>query len=252
MGHSLRNLLSVGCRNGTEARTMALHNDILADFPDSPVLVVGGSPCTVSAEVLRRLAAGTVAVVAVDHGLDAVLAAGLYCDLFCGDADSIGVRALGAVRACERGDVRRIGSVLRYEPEKDDTDLGLALCAIASLWPDAPLACACMTGGRPDHALAVMGRLASWTTSDVILVEDEGTGRILHAPALWEIDVCDGATFSFVPLSPQAEVSERGMQWELDHKVVPLLGDLGISNVIVGDRATFEVHEGCAFAWLVR
>ena len=53
------------------------------------VLVVGGSPQGASPEVVRRAAQGCDAVVAVDRGLDAVLAAGLICDLFCGDADTV-------------------------------------------------------------------------------------------------------------------------------------------------------------------
>ena len=56
------------------------------------VLLVGGSPQTCDAVFLKHLYAGCDLVVAVDRGLDAVLDAGLPCDLFCGDADSVGAR----------------------------------------------------------------------------------------------------------------------------------------------------------------
>lgn len=218
---------------------------------DTYVLVVGGSPEPSGAELLRALAADAQAVVAVDHGLDALLTAGVYCDLFCGDADSVGVRARGAVRAAERGDASRVGAVKRYDPHKDDTDLGLALRAVSSRWPATALVCSCLTGGRPDHALAALGRLSSWQGPHAYLVEDDFVARVLHAPASWDVCGYAGATFSFVPLSASAIVSESGMRWNLDHKEVPLLGDLGVSNVIEGQCATFVVHEGCAMAWVM-
>lgn len=91
------------------------------------VLLVGGSPQTCDAVSLKHLYAGCDLVVAVDRGLDAVLDAGLPCDLFCGDADSVGARGLLAVRRCEEGEPSEVFAVERYDPYKDFTDLSLAL-----------------------------------------------------------------------------------------------------------------------------
>lgn len=66
------------------------------------ILVVGGSPEPSSAETIRCAAAGCKAAVAVDRGLDALLAAGVSCDLFCGDADSVSEHGAELVRLCER------------------------------------------------------------------------------------------------------------------------------------------------------
>lgn len=221
----------------------------------SPVLLVGGSPERSSAETLRKAAAGCCAVVAVDRGLDALLDAGLSCDLFCGDADSVSEAGAELVRKAEA--MARAGEhapfdVVRYNPHKDDTDLGLALSEAAARYPGVLLRVTCLSGGNPDHALAVLGRLATWPYG-VEWIEDGFEGRILQAGMEWAITGAHGARFSFVPLSADGtEVSEEGMRWELDHARVPLLADLGISNVIETDSARIACHAGTIACWLFR
>lgn len=219
----------------------------------APVLLVGGSPERASAETLRRAARGCRAIVAVDRGLDALIAAGMACDLFCGDADSVSPEGAELVRAAERT-AQQGGAaafeVVRYNPHKDDTDLGLALAEVAARYPGAPVRATCLAGGKPDHALAVLGRLATWPHG-VEWIENAFEGLVLREGMAWEISGARGDRFSFVPLSAEgAEVSERGMRWELDHARVPLLSDLGISNVIEADPARITCHAGALVCWL--
>lgn len=214
------------------------------------VLLIGGSPEPSSHETIRRAAAGCDAVVAVDRGFDAASAAGIRCTLFCGDADSVSEAGARAVRRAESS---APGSgafdVVRYDPHKDDTDLGLALSEIARRWPGAAIRVTCFSGGHPDHALAVLGCLMSWKGS-VELVEDGFVGRILSAGEAWTLYDATACRLSFVPLSPGATVSERGMRWELDRERVPLLSDLGISNVVDEDGAQITCHEGVIVVWV--
>lgn len=214
------------------------------------ILLVGGSPQACDAVFLRRLYADCDLVVAVDRGLDTVMDAGLPCDLFCGDADSVGARGLSAVRRCEEGEPSEVLAVERYDPYKDFTDLALALRAIDSRWGSVELLCTCLTGGRPDHALAALGCILRWGGS--VRLEDQGfSARLLRAGESWRITGFEGTTFSFVCLSPVGMVSERGMEWGLDHKRVELLSDLGISNVVTDD-AEVTCHEGVIAAYLIR
>lgn len=223
------------------------------------VLIVGGSTEPSSAALVRSLARGCDAVVAVDRGLDVLLEAGCGCDLFCGDADSVSARGAALVCAAEQRNAGGgaadsaplVAAVERYDPHKDFTDLALAQRAIRERWPHAALACTCLAGGRPDHALAVIGRLLAWD-GPVALVEDAFDGRILHAGDAWDIRDRAGARFTFIPLSPEAVVSEAGMRWELNRQRVPLLSDLGISNVVEAAQATVAVHEGAVIAWCFR
>ena len=209
------------------------------------VLVVCGSPVVASAELLSRLAGGCDHVVAVDRGLDALLGAGLSCDVYVGDADTVSDEGRALVDAAKDFEVER------HNPYKDYTDLALALDAIRRRWPAAGLYATCATGGRPDMALSVLGLLATYADGSVWICEDEATARILHQNETWTIENAEGKTFSIIAIAPNTEVSEHGLEWELDHAKLGLLADTGISN-IVRTTATIEVHTGTAVAYLYK
>lgn len=197
-----------------------------------------------SAELLSQLAGECDHIVAVDRGLDALLGAGLSCDVYVGDADTVSDAGRALVDAAKNFEVER------HDPYKDYTDLALALDAIRRRWPAAELYATCATGGRPDMALCVLGLLAGYADAPVWICEDETTARILHAGESWTIQGAEGKTFSIVAIAPNTEVSEHGLEWELDHAPLAPLADTGISNV-VRRTATIEVHTGTAIAYLL-
>lgn len=209
------------------------------------VLVVCGSPVVASAELLRQLTGECDHVVAVDRGLDALLSAGLGCDVYVGDADTVSEEGRALVDAAKDFEIER------HNPYKDYTDLALALDAVRRRWPCAELYTTCATGGRPDMALSVLGLLAAYTDAPVWICEDETTARILHAGESWTIQGAEGKTFSIIAIAPNTEVSEQGLEWGLDHSPLGLLADTGISN-IVRSTAKIEVHTGTAIAYLYK
>ena len=204
-----------------------------------------GSPVVASAELLRHLAGECDHVVAVDRGLDALLGAGLSCDVYVGDADTVSEAGRALVDAANDFEVER------YDPYKDYTDLALALDAIRRRWPGAELYATCATGGRPDMALSVLGLLSAYTDAPVWIKEDKVTARILHKDETWTILGHKNSTFSIIAIAPNTEVSEHGLEWELDHTPLGLLADTGISN-IVRSTATIQVHTGTAIAYLFK
>lgn len=208
------------------------------------VLVVCGSPVVASAELLRQLAGECDRIVAVDRGLDALLGAGLSCDVYVGDADTVSDEGRALVDAAKDFEVER------HNPYKDYTDLALALDTIRRRWPAAELYATCATGGRPDMALSVLGLLSAYTDAPVWICEDETTARILHAGESWTIQGHENSTFSIIAIAPNTEVSEQGLEWELDHSPLGLLADTGISNV-VRSTAKITVHTGVAIAYLL-
>ena len=209
------------------------------------VLVVCGSPVVASAELLHRLTGECDHVVAVDRGLDALLGAGLSCDVYVGDADTVSAEGRALVDAAEDFEVER------HNPYKDYTDLALALDTIRRRWPAAELVATCATGGRPDMALSVLGLLSAYTDAPVWICEDETTARILHAGESWTIQGHENSTFSIIAIAPNTVVSEQGLEWELDHAKLGLLADTGISN-IVRRTAKIQVHTGTAIAYLYK
>lgn len=207
------------------------------------VLVVCGSPVVASPELLCHLAGECDHVVAVDRGLDPLLGAGLSCDVYVGDADTVSDAGRSLVDAAEAFEVER------HDPYKDYTDLALALDSVRRRWPGAEVVATCATGGRPDMALSVLGLLANYKDAPVWIAEDETTARILHEGESWTIEGAEGKTFSIIAIAPNTEVSEHGLEWELDHSSLGLLADTGISNV-VRKTAEIQVHTGTAIAYL--
>lgn len=209
------------------------------------VLVVCGSPEVASPELLCHLAGECDHVVAVDRGLDALLGAGLGCDVYVGDADTVSDAGRALVDAAEAFEVER------HDPYKDYTDLALALDAVRRRWQGAEVVATCATGGRPDMALSVLGLLAGYDDAPVWIVENKVVARILRAGESWIIEDHEGKTFSIIALAPGTVISEHGLEWELDHSPLGLLADTGISN-IVRTTATITVHQGAAIGFLLR
>lgn len=234
---------------------------LLADYaaPEGPAhgtldaLVVDGSPVQSSASLVRRLADESGYVIAVDRGLGACRAAGVVPDLLCGDGDSAGEELSAWAREV-------VANEIRYPTEKYTTDLSLAIaCArheAARRGAALALTLTCATGGRPDHALAVMGRLADAADARPRLVEDGLECRLLspEGAARWELGASGaavGATFSAIPLTEVAVLSEEGMRWNLDRRELPLLSDEGISNMVIDEAACVTCHEGVLACFLL-
>lgn len=209
------------------------------------VLVVCGSPVVASADLLRRLAGECDHVVAVDSGLDALLGAGLGCDVYVGDTDTVSDAGRALVDAATDFEVER------HDPYKDYTDLALALDSVRRRWPGAEVVATCATGGRPDMALSVLGLLAGYGDAPVWIAEERVVARILHGGETWTIEGAVDKTFSIIAIAPGTVVSENGLEWELEHAPLGLLADTGISNV-VRSIATVAVHAGTAIAYLYR
>lgn len=196
-------------------------------------------------DLLRRLAGECDHVVAVDRGLDALLGADLSCDVYVGDADTVSDEGRALVDAAEAFEVER------HDPYKDYTDLALALDSVRRRWPGAEVVATCATGGRPDMALSVLGLLAGYEDAPIWIAEDKVVSRILRAGESWAIEGAEGQTFSIIAITPNTEVSEHGLEWELDHASLGLLADTGISNV-VRSAGTIQVHTGTAIAYLYK
>ena len=117
----------------------------LSCFQQACLLVVGGRAPEV--EWLRKASEGRI-VWAVDHGLDACLAAGIVPQRLIGDGDSA---APAAWHFAEKKGI----PIEKFPPEKDDTDTQLAL----RIAKEAGFPAAIVTGafgGRFDHALSTV------------------------------------------------------------------------------------------------
>ena len=232
--------------------------------PRERVLVVAGSPEPSSPELLRRLVSDVDRVVAVDRGLDACIAADVTPNDFVGDADSASPVSLS--RLDEMG-----CAVCTFTTQKDYTDLGLALrilrdpsgeldatnraekraLAKGSRLPQVILTCS--SGGRPDHFLGVFGAMCEYADLEPMLVEDGFECHVLapEGRRVWRAGAGDvGHTVSVVAIAADTLASERGLRWELDHVAMPVLSDLGVSNVVEHEGDEVECHSGAVAVFL--
>jgi len=212
------------------------------------VLLVGGSPQPSAPALVARLAQGAGAVVAVDRGLDWCWAAGVRPTLFCGDADTVSPDALAQARAAG------VGGDL-HPREKDETDLELAFRQARLLaGAQAPrVTLSCVSGGRPDHALAVFGVLARHVELWPRVVEDGFECRVLgpRGRRSWELPATAcGKTFSAIALAPGTELGLEGFAWDYERTELGMLDDRGVSNVVRGASARLRCHGGCVAAFL--
>ncbi|MGN0035075.1 MAG: thiamine diphosphokinase [Coriobacteriales bacterium] len=239
------------------------------------LLIVGGSPEPSTPSFVHDVAGKSRKVVACDAGGDACKEADVAIDAVVGDLDSCSDEAIAYAKRCG-------AEFLTYPEDKDATDLALALdlarreradcigdaCAIETRQADPQrfqVGLTCVSGGRLDHMLAVLGTLCESTELAPVIYEDSYALLVLEAPTLIEFDdlrltypLVDelygpyvGRTISLLSLDGRARVSENGMKWDLDHVVLEPLGDLGVSNVVASDHASVEVFGGtCALMLL--
>ncbi len=175
--------------------------------------------------------------ICADKGAQYVLDAGLMPDWILGDLDSLDADALVFCR--------NVGiDIITLPTHKNDTDTEALLhCAIDNGYDDLLLLGA--TGGRIDHLLANLALMLAARKRSAKL-------RILDAAhdirLLDDVDVIEGAvgqTFSLLPLGGDARAhAVAGVEYPLDHLILPMSSAIGVSNVLTAPRAEIRVEQG--------
>lgn len=202
---------------------------------DTVLLFAGGdSP---KASLVEELPLADL-VVAADSGYDVAVSHGLTVDVLVGDFDSIVTEVIPS-------DV----VVHRHDPDKDATDLELALETAMAEQPERVVVVG-GAGGRVDHELATATLLCSprWEmVEELDWVTDRGWSHVVRGRRLLHGDV--GATVSLIPMGGDASgVTTRGLRWELAGATLRHGTTLGVSNVFVAPVAEVRVEEGCLLA----
>ena len=192
--------------------------------------IVCGAPCADCGE-LKKLVEGYI--IAADRGLDYCLKAEVKPDLVVGDFDS-----------AENSVPTEIECV-RVSPIKDDTDAALAAdLALERGYRELRFLCA--LGGRFDHSLANI-QLLYKLKSDGIKAVLYGDNEKAYFAVNETVSIPKNNGFlSIFSYSESAEVSEAGVKYPLDHKVIKNDFALGVSNEITADLAEITVHSGAA------
>jgi thiamine pyrophosphokinase len=181
-------------------------------------------------------------LIAVDGGVDFLLAAGAKPDFLIGDFDSA---SAAAVEFCRTTGVQ----VLSFRPEKDETDLELALSRA-----DEILRCAGAEdeilllgagGKRTDHLLANLALMLGWAQRGRrVRMRNPAEECWIAGPGREEITGAAGTLLSVLPLSAEAALSYQGLRYPLHRQVLSQNRARGVSNHLSGTKAVVEIHSG--------
>ncbi len=175
-------------------------------------------------------------VIAADGGYDHLLQIGLRADVVIGDFDSVTSSEIWEDTVCEK---------LTYPPEKDDTDMMLAIkLGLSRGFGQFNIYGG--LGGRLDHTVANIQALS-------FLAEHSAQG-ILHHPD-YELTVIKNSSFtvakdktgyiSVFSLSDTSEnVTIKGLEYELEGATLTNSFPLGVSNAATGKKGIISVERG--------
>jgi thiamine pyrophosphokinase len=176
-------------------------------------------------------------VIAADGGTRHALATGVTPDVVVGDLDSLLPDMQASVEAAG-------AQIVRFSPEKDETDLELALLHAAREGATEITILAAL-GGRLDQTIAnvLLLTLPALSGIDVRIVQDTQEAFLVTRAA--SITGQPGDTVSLIPLGGDAEgVTTLGLEWELDDDTLCLGPARGVSNVLRSTQAHVGMRQG--------
>lgn len=202
------------------------------------LVFAGGDPP--EAGIATQLDPGAL-VIAADSGVEHAQALDRHIDVAVGDFDSVAPHALEQAEAAG-------ARLLRYPPDKDATDLELAL-DVAAARGATHVTIVGGHGGRLDHTLANLLLLGAARFATFELDAWFGTGHVTVIRRVARLEGAPGAYVSLLAVDGPAQgVSTSGLRYPL-HDALLLPGStLGVSNELVAPVAEIGVGAGVVVA----
>jgi thiamine pyrophosphokinase len=206
------------------------------------IVFAGGDPGSFS--YLRTVEFSGAFLVAVDRGLAVISELGLTPDLFVGDGDSVSPELLAGLD-------RERTRVVTLPAHKDVSDLEAAFDLLVAMEQHGSILVLAGLGGRLDHCLFNL-QLAARHLADFedITFEDD---RCLVRPLMGNnvLQLLSGTTVSFVPVTPEVELSLTGFAYPLLRAVVQQGSTRTLSNIACGLVQQVVVERGTVvmIAW---
>ncbi len=198
----------------------------------STIVIFSGGEL-VGSGVLQDLPAPHLSI-AADGGYLIASAIDYPVDVLVGDLDSI-----------DQSEISSSVLIERHSPDKDQTDLDLALELAIRDDPERIIIVG-GAGGRHDHEIAIATLLASdrWRNVDEIdWISNRSRAHVVRGRRLIHVDV--GLTVSLIPVGGGAfGVTTGGLKWNLDNEVLPAGSTRGVSNVTTAPVVDVRVGNG--------
>ncbi|MDN3014798.1 thiamine diphosphokinase [Paenibacillus sp. BSR1-1] len=179
--------------------------------------------------------------VGVDRGVFHLLNRNISPVIAFGDFDSVSPEELQFIE-------RKVEELKRFKPEKDETDMELAL-NWALEQNSEKIRIFGATGGRLDHLFAnvqlLLNPLRAKKAADICLI-DRNNLLFLKEPGTYTINKMKAEKYiSFVPLTLNVSgITLEGFKFPLKNQHISLGSTLCISNELISDYGTFSFSEG--------
>ncbi|MDR7076331.1 thiamine pyrophosphokinase [Neobacillus niacini] len=179
--------------------------------------------------------------VGVDRGVYTLIKKNIIPRIAFGDFDSVSKDEIIVIE-------EHVKELKRFKPEKNETDMELALNWAIEQNPGL-IRVFGATGGRLDHLLANVQLLVKplMAANDVnIFLIDKQNILSLKGPGSYKIEErVDKKYISFVPLTLSVEgITLDGFKYPLKNRHISIGSTLCISNELISDYGTFSFSEG--------
>lgn len=185
-------------------------------------------------------------VIAADGGARHADALGAAIDLWVGDGDSLGEDGIAALEAAGV-------PIERARPDKDETDVELAVDAAIARRATALVIIGALGGERVDHALANVALLArdDLIGRPTVLLDGRSRISLLRAPgpdgaaATADVGGSPGSTVSLLPWGGDADgITTEGLVYALADEPLAFGSARGVSNLTERPGATVTLRRG--------
>ncbi len=179
--------------------------------------------------------------IGVDKGALTLLSHGIQPKHAFGDFDSVTAAELAIIE-------ENVGDLHRFQPEKDETDMELAILWALEQSPQK-IRLFAATGGRLDHFFANIQLLINPVlngNATPIEIIDQTNLVFLKAPGSYEINKDPLMKYiSFIPITAEVRsLSLQGFKYPLTNRHIPLGSTLCISNELINDYGNFSFSTG--------
>ena len=184
-----------------------------------------------------QLVHGDDVIISVDGGMRHLKALGLKPHLIIGDMDSILPEVLSSAQADGI-------EILRFPPEKDETDLELAIQLVQQRGFTECLVIGAL-GGRIDQTLANIWLLLAGPRADFKMVFDDGCEKLSLITDTHTVVGTPGDIISLIPFgTPVTGITTLGLVYPLVDETLYPERTRGLSNVMSAEKAEIKIGSG--------
>ena len=180
-------------------------------------------------------------IIIADGGARLLMKYGLRADILLGDLDSIGEEALTYIKEHEI-------EVKKFPAKKDFTDTELALSYLVDEeYKDIVILGA--LGTRLDHELANLMNLKKLYNKGIrAKIEDDYNEVIYAEEGSYDFEKINKKYFSLINAGTSMNFTTKGLYYEVeDLEINSENPSRGVSNEMVGEKATIKINSGSAF-----